>query len=76
MPAVFGVMEQLAGDTEPSVRAELMEQVSLDLFSQKWFNKESDYYIGVQLRELPPKNADLKKNLLGDFSESQNFWNS
>ena len=28
MNQVFNVMDQLAGDTEPSVRAELMEQVS------------------------------------------------
>ena len=27
MNQVFNVMDQLAGDTEPSVRAELMEQV-------------------------------------------------
>ena len=27
MKQVFNVMDQLAGDTEPSVRAELMEQV-------------------------------------------------
>ena len=28
MNQVFNVMDQLAGDTEPSVRAELMEQVN------------------------------------------------
>ena len=33
MNQVFNVMDQLAGDTEPSVRAELMEQVAcLELF--------------------------------------------
>ena len=33
MNQVFNVMDQLAGDTEPSVRAELMEQVNgVELF--------------------------------------------
>ena len=35
MNQVFNVMDQLAGDTEPSVRAELMEQVSQWSISSK-----------------------------------------
>merc|ERR1719319_952935 len=66
MVQVFGVMDQLAGDTEPSVRAELMEQVPhIAMFCQEVGGREGDtvplHLLPLVVRFLTDSNNQVRK---------------
>lgn len=66
MNQVFNVMDQLAGDTEPSVRAELMEQVPhIAMFCQELPSSAGDtvpvYLLPLVVRFLTDTNNQVRK---------------